>query len=156
MKLAVLIILVNLLTGCVRHVGSSEAFHDVSHTFGLNSHEYAKSYTPSVEYPKKNCDTGFEGYVLVEYSINEKGNVMNVAVIDTDANGVLDQYAIDAVTKFKYVPRKVDGATIKVDGVKSRLSFCCDKCRDNEKFEYANRSQSCDRLHSNKASNPTL
>ena len=42
---------------------------------------------------------------------------------DPGPNGEPDQAAMDAVLKFKYKPRVIDGEAVEVDGVRNRMTF---------------------------------
>ena len=78
------------------------------------------------------------GWVVVEFTITDEGTVTNPVVIDTCAwikpdssedrckdgpNPIFNDAALQAVLKFKYTPRMVDGVPVNTEGVKNRISF---------------------------------
>lgn len=74
-------------------------------------------------YPPRASKRNIEGYVIVEYSISENGQVFNVKVIEANPPGVFDQSAIEAARKFKYKPRRQNDQAVVVNGVKNRFTF---------------------------------
>lgn len=44
-------------------------------------------------------------------------------MVEADPEGIFDQAAMDAVLKFKYKPRVIDGEAVEVDGVRNRMTF---------------------------------
>ncbi len=65
---------------------------------------------------------GIEGYVLIEYTVTRTGSVSDVVVVESSSE-VFEQPALDAVSKFKYKPRVVDGRAVPVRGVRTRMRF---------------------------------
>jgi len=74
-------------------------------------------------YPQRAVTRGIEGYVLLEFTVDETGRVEAPRVLDADPPGVFDREALRAVLKFKYKPRVVNGEAVRVDGVLHRLTF---------------------------------
>ncbi len=89
-------------------------------------------------YPSQAARTGMTGWVVVEFTITDEGTVTNPVVIDTCAwikpdssedrckdgpNPIFNDAALQAVLKFKYTPRMVDGVPVNTEGVKNRISF---------------------------------
>lgn len=74
-------------------------------------------------YPRQALSRGVTGYVIMEFNVTEIGTVENVVVIESKPTGVFDKSAIDAVTKFRYIPRYVDGKPVSVAGVRNRITF---------------------------------
>ena len=74
-------------------------------------------------YPKRAAERGIEGEVILEFTVNETGSVKDPVVIESDPPGIFDRAAIQAVLKFKYRPRVIDGQAIRVEGVKHRIVF---------------------------------
>jgi protein TonB len=66
---------------------------------------------------------GIEGYVVVEFTVTKLGTVRDPRVVEAQPEGIFDQAAMDAVLKFKYKPRVVNGDTVEVEGVQNRLTF---------------------------------
>lgn len=74
-------------------------------------------------YPTRAQQREIEGYVLVEFTIDELGRVVDVRVIEAEPRGVFDRAALEAVERFRYKPRVVNGQPIPVTGVKHLLTF---------------------------------
>ncbi|MDE0190262.1 MAG: energy transducer TonB [Gammaproteobacteria bacterium] len=74
-------------------------------------------------YPERAVQEKIEGHVLLEFVVAETGAVRDAVVVDSNPPGVFDQAALDAVGKFKYKPRIVDGKPVAVSGVRNRFSF---------------------------------
>lgn len=86
-----------------------------------------RDYLPVVkiapEYPADMREQGVEGHVILEYTVNEKGRVEDIVVIESEPEGAFDQAAIDAARQFEYEPRYVDGESIRVEGVRNVFRF---------------------------------
>lgn len=84
-------------------------------------------YLPIVKvqpkYPGRPLQRGIEGYVIVQFTVTEKGTVVDPVVVEADPPGMFDRAAINAAMKFKYKPRVVDGKPIRVSGVKNKIVF---------------------------------
>jgi protein TonB len=62
------------------------------------------------------------GYVVVRFTINESGRVADLAVVESQPQGVFDEAAQDAVRKWLYEPRKENGVAVQ-QPAKARLVF---------------------------------
>ncbi|MEW6990039.1 energy transducer TonB [Colwelliaceae bacterium 6441] len=84
-------------------------------------------YLPIVKvapiYPRRAQSRGLEGYVIVEFTVTKNGSVRDPLVIEAKPEGVFNRAAMDAVLKFKYKPRVVDGVAAEVSGVQNKISF---------------------------------
>jgi len=49
--------------------------------------------------------------------------VSQAKVVQAKPEGIFDRAALDAVAKFKYKPRVVDGIAMEVAGVQNKISF---------------------------------
>lgn len=74
-------------------------------------------------YPARAAERGIEGHVLVEFTIDKLGRVVDIAVVHADPRGVFDRAALKAVERFRYKPRVVNGIAIPVSGVQHLVSF---------------------------------
>ena len=74
-------------------------------------------------YPDEAVQEKIEGHVLLEFVVTETGGVRDAVVVDSEPRGVFDQAALDAVGKFKYKPKVVDGKPVAISGVRNRFSF---------------------------------
>jgi periplasmic protein TonB len=74
-------------------------------------------------YPPRAQSRGIEGWVLLEFTITPQGTTKDIEVIDADPKGYFERAAKDAVRKYKYKPRVVDGVAVDWPGVQLVLSF---------------------------------
>lgn len=74
-------------------------------------------------YPNRALSRGIEGWVLLEFAINELGQAIEPLVVDADPKGVFDRAAINAVRKWKYRPMMEDGKPAIRPGVRQLISF---------------------------------
>ena len=72
----------------------------------------ARIYSVDPVYPTIARETRTEGMVILEATIDESGVVRNVKVLRSQP--LLDQAAIDAVSKWKYTPTKLNGVAIPI------------------------------------------
>lgn len=73
-------------------------------------------------YPRRALERGWEGEVIVAFTVTRQGTVKDVMVLES-TRSLFNQAAIDAAQKFKYKPRVVNGEPIEVAGVKNRIAF---------------------------------
>lgn len=74
-------------------------------------------------YPNRAATRGIEGFVLLEFTVDERGAVLDPRVVESSPSGVFDRSALNAVVRFKYKPRVVNGTAVRVQGVLHRLTF---------------------------------
>ncbi|MFU8831860.1 MAG: energy transducer TonB [Wenzhouxiangella sp.] len=83
-------------------------------------------YMPIVQvapqYPYRAANLGLEGFVLLEFTVTGTGMVRDPRVIES-SNAIFDQAALDAVLRFRYRPRIIDGEPVVVPGVRFRITF---------------------------------
>jgi TonB family protein len=63
-----------------------------------------------------------KGYVIVRFTVSEKGRVSNIEVIESTPQGLFEGAAQDAVKKWIYEPRKENGVAVPSTG-QARLVF---------------------------------
>ncbi|MBJ7266789.1 energy transducer TonB [Idiomarina abyssalis] len=85
--------------------------------------EYLPIVKVQAAYPRRALQRGIEGYVVVEFTVTKQGSVRDPVVVEAEPEGIFDQAAMDAVLKFKYKPRVIDGEAVEVDGVRNRMTF---------------------------------
>ena len=97
----------------------------VNAAFGFSSVD--GDYLPIVKvapiYPRRAQDRGIEGYVVVEFTVNKTGAVVNPVVVEAEPPNYFERAALAAVVKFKYKPRVVDGMPIDTPGVQNIIRF---------------------------------
>ncbi|HUF73209.1 MAG TPA: TonB family protein [Gammaproteobacteria bacterium] len=86
------------------------------------SDEYLPVVTVAPMYPPRAAQRGLEGYVVLSYTVNATGRTENIEVVESSSTE-FEEASIESVEKYRYRPRIVDGATIPVDGVTTRVVF---------------------------------
>ncbi len=84
--------------------------------------EYMPIVQVAPNYPRRAQMRGLEGYVTLEFTVTRQGTVRDPRVIES-SNTVFDSSAIDAVMRFRYRPRVIDGEPVDVPGVRFRITF---------------------------------
>lgn len=74
-------------------------------------------------YPADAKARGIEGLVTVVYDIEANGRVTNLSVVSSEPAEVFDQAALNAVSQWKFNPRKVDGDPIASRRQQSTVTF---------------------------------
>ena len=74
-------------------------------------------------YPRRAWAGGRQGFVILEYTVDAEGRVLDPIVIEGSPEGLFEDAAIDAALQFRYVPKVVDGKRIPVSGVRNRITF---------------------------------
>ncbi|MDH4125423.1 MAG: energy transducer TonB [Gammaproteobacteria bacterium] len=73
-------------------------------------------------YPARALSRGLEGHVDLSFTVTTTGTVRDPVIIFSTSS-MFDRAATQAVLKFKYKPRVVDGVPVDVPGVKTRITF---------------------------------
>lgn len=81
------------------------------------------------QYPTSALRKGIEGWVKVKFSINQKGGVKNVRVVEAQPRRVFERSAIKAISRWKFKPKLVDGVAVERDGVLQTIRFNLPKKR---------------------------
>lgn len=74
-------------------------------------------------YPRSAAERMIEGWVTVKFTINETGGVSSPVVIAAKPTRVFDRAAIQAIRKWKYKPKVVDGKPVARHGITVKLKF---------------------------------
>lgn len=85
--------------------------------------EYVPIQRVAAVYPRRAMQRGIQGYVIVEFTVGRSGAVQEPFVLEAKPEGIFEQAAIDAVMKFKYKPRVINGESTAVSGVQTRIEF---------------------------------
>ena len=105
-------------------VSAPRVQHDTS--IGRDGFFSDGEYMPIVQvaprYPPRAAERGLEGYVLLEFVVTRQGTVRDPVVVDS-SNTMFNRPAIDAVQRFRYRPRVIDGEPVEVPGVRFRITF---------------------------------
>ena len=86
-----------------------------------------QDYLPLVKkapmYPRSANQKGQEGYVTLEYDVDESGFVINPKVVDSAGPKSFEQASIKAAKEFRYAPSFKDGKPVLTEGVQNRFTF---------------------------------
>ena len=74
-------------------------------------------------YPRREQSRGVEGYVVLAFTITDRGTVADAVVVESVPQGSFDRAAMNALLKFKYQPKVVNGQPVPVYDVRHRISF---------------------------------
>ena len=62
------------------------------------------------------------GYIVMSFSIDERGKPVKIAVIESSSD-LLEDAALEAVSKRAYVPRRQNGEPVLTEGMRTRVDF---------------------------------
>jgi protein TonB len=65
------------------------------------------------QYPRQALINGIEGWVRIEFTITPDGRVKDPVVIDSAPRSVFDRAAMQAILRWKFKPRFIDGQAIE-------------------------------------------
>ena len=101
--------------------------------------DYKPIFRLAPQYPGELLARGVEGFVEFEFTIDEKGFVQNPTIIRSTRDNTRDSRSVkrlgsrtelsfeaaasEAIKRFRYAPRFVEGEAVAVDSVKTRISF---------------------------------
>lgn len=74
-------------------------------------------------YPARAEQRGIEGHVLVQFTIDQLGRVVDAQVVESQPRGMFEHAAMKAVERFRYKPRVVNGEAVSVSGVQHLVTF---------------------------------
>jgi protein TonB len=75
------------------------------------------------QYPMSAKQRGVEGWVELEFTITAAGTVTNIVVTASNPGTVFNRSAVNAVSKWKYNPKIVNGTAVDRPGVRQRIRF---------------------------------
>ncbi|NHZ48122.1 energy transducer TonB, partial [Nitratidesulfovibrio liaohensis] len=64
------------------------------------------------EYPDPARRTGTQGRVVLRLLVDENGHARHVSVLEATPDGIFDQCALDAVTRWSFTPGRRDGKAV--------------------------------------------
>ncbi len=115
---------------------------NVSNSLSFRSDgEYLPILKVQPNYPTKALERGLVGWVVVEFTVDEIGRVLDPVVVDhcvqtwrpsvepcSDSPGrIFDRSALVAASKFKYKPKIIDGQAVATAGVRNMITFELDE-----------------------------
>ncbi len=88
----------------------------------LPENEMRRTFFFAPIYPERARERGTEGWVDLEFVVTKDGATRDPVVRGAEPEGVFDRAAMDAVKRWRYVPRVVNGAIVE-QRVEARLRF---------------------------------
>ncbi|MGC6475423.1 MAG: energy transducer TonB [Parvibaculales bacterium] len=74
-------------------------------------------------YPNRALSRGVEGWVLLEFTINEVGQAVDIFVVEAEPATMFNRSAMNAVRKWKYRPKTEDGRAVPRPGVQQLITY---------------------------------
>lgn len=78
-------------------------------------------------YPSGPARDGIEGWVQLQFSVDEKGEVFDVTVVNAEPKRLFDREAKKALKRWKYQPKVVNGKAMIQTGLSVMLDFKLDQ-----------------------------
>lgn len=75
------------------------------------------------QYPTRAAERGIEGFVIVEFDVNETGAVVDPEVLVSVPDGVFDRASLRALERWRYQPKFIDGKAVPMRGLQTKFSF---------------------------------
>lgn len=91
-----------------------------------NHEALLRSMEPPI-YPREAAREKTQGYVTLEFTLNETGSTEDIRVIESVPPGTFDAAAIDAVSQYSFWPRQVNGKMVRGGEIRSLIKFEFDK-----------------------------
>ncbi len=100
--------------------------------------EYLPIVKVEPQYPRRALTRGMTGWVLVEFTVTDRGTVIDPVVLENcgwiknarnvgecfdNPNSVFDSSARKAAVKFKYKPKVIDGTPMATTGVRNLITY---------------------------------
>lgn len=77
-------------------------------------------------YPAAAARDGIEGWVRLRFTITETGEVDDIEIIEAEPRRVFDREARQALRRWRYAPKVVDGVAMRQEGMTVQLDFNMD------------------------------
>ncbi len=74
-------------------------------------------------YPRGAIEIGQQGHVVVSLTVTPEGRTADWKIVESSPRGKFDRAALEAVKKFRYAPRIVDGKAVAAKDVLYRFTF---------------------------------
>ena len=104
-------------------VGPEPPIRVVINPTGTGDGEALPVVMVTLTYPSRAVTNGIEGWVVVEFSVDQLGRVQQPHVLESQPSGVFDRAALNALKRYKYKPKVVDGKPVVVHGLRHRIVF---------------------------------
>ncbi|MBF7074775.1 energy transducer TonB [Glaciecola sp. MH2013] len=78
-------------------------------------------------YPAEAARQGIQGWVELGFSIDEKGEVVDIQILNAEPKRIFDREAKRALKRWKYKPKIVNGQAVMQTGLSVMLDFTLDE-----------------------------
>lgn len=85
--------------------------------------DYQPLFKKAPSYPRAALRRNQEGYVVLEFTVDEMGFVRNPKVVESKGGKTFHEPALEAAKGFRYAPRFVDGKAVAVPEIRNRIIF---------------------------------
>lgn len=85
--------------------------------------DYRQIVGAPTEYPRRALKRNIEGHVTVKFDVTKTGDVANIEIVESEPQGYFEDAVIEAVEKYKFQPRIVNGDSVDTKGIVKRLVF---------------------------------
>lgn len=75
------------------------------------------------QYPSRAIAKGIEGYVDVQFDVAASGATENLQVVAFEPSTIFNRAALNAVSRWKFQPKMVNGKPVKFQGMVKRIRF---------------------------------
>lgn len=94
----------------------------ISGSSGMNREYLPLNYiTP--KYPLEASSENVEGYVLVEFTVTDKGLPSGIVILDRSPSSIFNESAVNAAERFRFEPRIVNGEPVEAVGAQYLFTF---------------------------------
>ncbi|WP_019275113.1 energy transducer TonB [Vibrio coralliilyticus] len=90
--------------------------------FGVNQ-QVMPLYRVEPRYPAKALKRKAEGYVILKFTIDPTGKPRDIDIVEANPKRMFERNAIQALQKWKYQPKVVDGTAVSQENQTVRLEF---------------------------------
>ena len=90
--------------------------------FSLAEGDYLPIVKVAPMYPRRAQSRGLEGHCDLQFTVTPLGTTAEVSVIECTSS-LFERASVQALLKFKYKPRVVNGTAIAVPGLRHRITF---------------------------------
>lgn len=90
--------------------------------FSLAEGDYLPIVKVAPMYPRRAQSRALEGYCDLQFTVTPLGTTADVSVIECTSS-LFERASVQALLKFKYKPRVVNGTAIAVPGLRHRITF---------------------------------
>jgi TonB family protein len=78
---------------------------------------------PPLKYPRRALRMRSEGFVLLNFDVNEEGEMVDLRVAEAEPRLVFDKAALQYFERMKLIPPSLNGQPVYVSDISFRLAF---------------------------------